>query len=91
LVKGQSKALHRLQYPLFKEVSLSCSNELVDSFDYSGSKDGKKPFVYPLIKAIQQQWALMRSFKGSLVSYPIDLDGDSLRQSYLRWHILLFQ
>jgi hypothetical protein len=90
LVKGQSKAWHRLQYPLFKEVSSSCSNELVDSFDYSGSKDVKKPFGYPLIKVIQPQWALMKSFKGSLVSFPIDSDGDSLRLSYLRWHILLF-
>jgi hypothetical protein len=90
LVKGQSKALHRLQYPLFKEVSSSCSNELVDSFDYFGSKDGKKPFGYPLIKAIQPQLALMKSFKDSLVSYPIDSDGDFLRQSYLRLHSLQY-
>jgi hypothetical protein len=90
LVKGQSKAWHRLQYPLFKEVSLSCSNELVDSFDYFGSEDGKKPFGYLSIMAIQQQWALMKSFEGSLVSYPIDSDGDSLRLSYLRLHSLLF-
>jgi hypothetical protein len=89
LVKGQSKAWHRLQYPLFKEVSSCYSNELADSFDYFGSKDVKKPFGYPSIRAIQQQWALMKSFKGSLVSYPIDSDGDFLRLSYLRLHSLL--